>query len=226
MKRINFGLILLCVIVSFSCGSKQGKGTGDAYTLDSLNNQISTVDSLNASAQKQEIQDLIRKVLNWKDSDTTFRMHPYLADNKDSLIGFDTKIISKNIAILKSTGLFANAFIDNYKNLVSTLDKKIRSGEYGECYANELPPYKFANDVDPWTLCQDIPYDNPNPSDFVEVIVLKLDNNNGELNWKWGRLNSNVSTDWKNFTYRFKVTREDGKWKISYLQGFDYKDNI
>jgi hypothetical protein len=226
MEKRKFRLILACIIISSSCGKVYSRGAADDKNLDLHKNPVSKVVSHNTSSDIKEIQNLIRKVLNWADADKTFMMHPCQADNKNRLTGFDTKIISKNIEILQSTGLFANSFIDNYKKLVSTLDKKIRSGEYGECYADELPQYKFASDVDPWTLCQDIPYDNPNPFDYVEAIALKLDDNNGEFFWKWGRLDSNTSTDWKDFTYRFKVKKEDGKWKISYLQGFDYNENI
>ncbi len=30
----------------------------------------------------------------------------------------------------------------------------------------------------------------------------------------------------KIFSYKFNVVKADGKWKISYLQGFDYKESI
>jgi hypothetical protein len=41
--------------------------------------------------------------------------------------------------------------------------------------------------------------------------------------WTWGSLPKDVSPDWRTVTYKFNVTKENGKWKISYLQGFDIK---
>lgn len=225
MKKTKVGLIVVCAMFCFSCGSKHERNSGDAGALDSISLQ-SADETLTSSAQKKEIQDLIRKVLHWKESDTTFCMHPFQAENDGVLVGFDAALIQKNMVILRSTGLFSKVFVDNYKKLMFALDDKIRRGAYGECFANEMPPYKFATDVDPWTLSQDVPYDEPNPLDYVEIFVIKLNDKNGELNWKWGRLPSSVSSDWKEFSYKFKVVKEDGKWMISYLQGFDYEDNI
>lgn len=225
MRKTDLGFIVIGLIFCFSCGSKHEKSSGDAGVLDSMRQVSADVTPLN-SLQKNELQDLIRKLLRWKASDTSFCIHPFQAENDGVLLGFDAELIQKNIAILNSTGFFSKAFVDNYKKLMSTLDEHIRRGEYGECYANEMPPYKFATDVDPWTLSQDVPYDEPNPFDYVEIVVIKLDDKNGELIWKWGRVPSNVSSVWEDFTYKFEVVKEDGKWKVSYLQGFDYDDNI
>lgn len=226
MKKTIICLIFICVAVITSCNSKQGKGLENISPKDSLNTE-SNSELHDTTAQVIKVQTLIRKMLNWAESDHTFQLHPWLTDEKDSIvIGFDQKIISKNISILNSTGFFAKEFIDKYKNLVTAIDKKIRKGEYGEIYTNEMPPYNFATDVNPWTLCQDIPYNKPNPYDYVEVILLKMDGNCGEFDWKWGRLDSNVAPDWRSFSYRFKVILEGGKWKISYLKGFDSKGYI
>lgn len=224
MKKTTFCLIFICVAVITSCNTKQGKNIGDKSTNDLLKS-LSSTETLDTSAQVIEIQTLIRKMLNWAELEHPFILHPWLTDENDSIvIGFDQEIINKNISILKSTGFFAEEFIDNYKNFVTALDKKIRKGEYGEIYTNEIPPYKFASDVDPWTLCQDVPYDKPNPYDYVEVKIIKLDGDCGEFDWKWGGLDLNVASDWRSFSYRFKVKLQGGKWRISYLKGFDYKE--
>lgn len=224
MKKIAICLFIMCIATISSCGLKKGERKGDISASDSLK-YISNAETIDTTAQVIEVQTLIRKMLNWARFEHPVQLHPWLTDEKDSIvIGFDQKIISKNIAILESTGFFAKEFIDSYKKLNTALDNKIRKGEYGEIFTNEMPPYNFASDVDPWTLCQDVPYDKPNPYDYVEVRTIKLDSNNGEFDWKWGRLGSNVAPDWRSFSYRFKVKYEDGKWKISYLKGFDYKD--
>ena len=88
----------------------------------------------------------------------------------------------------------------------------------------ELPTFTFSNDADPWTMCQDVPYDKPNPYDFIEINMLNLEK--GEVDWKWGKLEANSDKGWKDFSYRFRVVKENDKWKIAYLQGFDFKKSI
>ena len=41
--------------------------------------------------------------------------------------------------------------------------------------------------------------------------------------WTWGSLPKEVSPDWRAVKYKFNVTKEGGKWKVSFLQGFDIK---
>jgi hypothetical protein len=62
--------------------------------------------------------------------------------------------------------------------------------------------------------------------DKVEVEVIKLSDNKGDLKWYWGNLDPGTDPSWKDVLYKFSVVKADGKWKISYLQGFDYKENI
>jgi len=174
---------------------------------------------------KDDIQTLIRQTLNWGDSKSSINLLPVLS--KDSIcIGFDFDKQNQNLEKLRQSGFFANEFIDNYNQIIQTLDKKIKNKEFEPWNVYELPTFNFANDVDPWTLCQDVPYDKPNPLDFVEVGIINLDNKKGELYWKWGNLYSNADSSWKNFSYKFRVEKVDSKWEISYLQGFDYKESI
>ncbi len=104
--------------------------------------------------------------------------------------------------------------MDNYNQIILTLDKGIRNNEYDKWPIGELPTFSFANDVDPWSLCQDVPYDKPNPWGLVEVEIIDLNNKKGELYWKWGKPELNGPADWKAFTYKFDVEKENGKWRI------------
>ncbi|MDD2287159.1 MAG: hypothetical protein PHQ11_17380 [Paludibacter sp.] len=222
MNKFKILLIIICTLC-LSCKEYNKKSKVDVL--------VATVDSITPSASylqdKEELQKLIRKVLNWSESDTTFQLLPYLTDSNDSIcVGFDLKQLNKNLIILHETGLFSKAFADNYKQIILTLDKKVRNKEFDVWEIGNLPTFRFANDVDPWSLCQDVPYDDPNPWDLVEVRIIKLDKNNCELDWKWGDLDKNRDSGWDGFTYRFKASKENGKWKISYLQGFDYNESI
>ena len=92
---------------------------------------------------------------------------------------------------MKNTGFFEDEFIANYKKIIQTLDKKIKNKEFEAWNIYQLPTFNFANDVNPWCLCQDVPYDKPNPYDFVIVEIIHFDKDKAELNWKWGKLKEN-----------------------------------
>jgi hypothetical protein len=102
------------------------------------------------------------------------------------------------------------------------LDEKTKKGEFDKWSLGELPPYNFASDANPWCNCQDVPYDTPNSFGQIDVYIIALSKTSGELYWKWGKLSRDVHQDWRNFSYKFRVKRENGKWKISYLQEFDF----
>lgn len=178
------------------------------------------------SKDEEEIQNLIRAVLNWSDSNSKIDLLPVLTDSKDSTcIGFDFNKHNSNLAELKSTNLFADEFIQNYNQIILTLDRKIKNKEFDKWNTYELPTFSFASDANPWCLCQDVPYDNPNPWDLVETDIINLQNDKGELVWRWGKLELNSDPGWKEFAYRFRVEKVNNKWKIAYLQGFDFKES-
>ena len=220
MKYLNFRTAILALFL-FSC-SHNNEYKGSAVTIRTTK----TAPVPEISNDKQEIQDLIRKVLNWKDAKNSFDLLPAIADINDSTyIGFDLEKLKANLETLKATNYFSTGFIENYNQIILTLDKKIKNKEFEKWSLGELPTFSFANDVDPWCLCQDVPYDKPNAWDLVEVKVIKLNDEKGELYWTWGKPELNGAPDWKDFTYKFDVEKENGKWKISYLQGFDFKES-
>jgi hypothetical protein len=168
---------------------------------------------------KEEIKILIRNVLKWADSKQSICLLPAIA--KDSIcVGFDLDTLKLNLKKLKETGFFASEFIQNYDQIILMLDKKIKSNEFDKWNIYELPTFRFANDIDPWCECQD-----NLDWDLVEVKIITLNSDNGNLAWYWGNLGKDYDTSWKNFEYKFRVVKKDGKWRIAYMQGFDFKEN-
>ena len=188
---------------------------------DSKNSLATNEKSANTADDKEEIKNLVRQVYKWHEAQKPSN-NDMITDGKDSIyIAFNLDQLKLDISELKETNLFADEFVDNYNKIYLTLDKKLKSKEF-EWLVGDLPP--FGNDANPWCNCQDVPYDKPNPWDLIEVEIINLQSDKGELNWKWGKTELNEAPGWKEFTYRFGVVKENGKWKISYLEGFSFDE--
>lgn len=174
---------------------------------------------------KREIQKLIRNSLVWaEDHKSVPDLLPFVVNRQDSTVtSFDLTKLKGIDDSLKTTGFFSKEFIDNYNQIIEVLNKKMKSKEIAPFSTGDIPPFVFDTDSDPWCDCQDIPYDSPNAYGLVDVHIMELNNESGKMYWTWGSLPKGVSSDWKTVTYKFNVIKEGGKWKISYLQGFDIK---
>ena len=172
------------------------------------------------SDDKVQIQNLIRQVLAWANSKNSINLIPVINDSKDSIyIGFDLKKHKQNLEKLKATNFFSTEFIENYNQIILTLDKGLKNGYYETWLVGDLPTFVFANGHNPWCNCQDNLDWNK-----VEVKVIFLNAVRGELDWFWGKLNAGTHSSWRDFKYKFKVVKENDKWKITYLTGFDFKE--
>ena len=197
-----------------------------------------------SSADKAQIQDLLRRALHWANSKNTIALLPVVPDNKDSIyLGVNLVQHNQTLVKLKATGFFSTGFINNYNQLVLAIDAGMRSGHYEPWLVGDGPTIVFVSGVDAWCSCQDVPYDHPNPWDNIEISITNQDKTNVEAVWRWGKLEcmvdpeelkadpSMLATDpvlkeWKAFSYKVRVTKETGQWKIAYLQGFDFKEGV
>lgn len=154
-------------------------------------------------------------MLIWSDAGH-FDLHPYALRN-DTVIGFNFDLLNRNLKTLRRTGFFTEEFIDNYVRILSEIDMRIRNKEIEPWLYNDgYPPFAFASDASPWCLCQD----NLDWNDVV-IMITSLDQERGDVHWTWGN-RGQYHPSWSEFSYSFKVSRKDQKWKITYLQGFDY----
>lgn len=170
--------------------------------------------NFNILEAKTDIQVLIRQVLIWSDTCRAFDLYPAISDEHDSMyIGFDMNIVNKNMTILSQTGFFSLSFIENYNRIIKTLDKKIRNKKI-DWMVGDLPTFNFNMsyiDVNPWCLCQGFLIEQ-----FDGIEIINLNSSVGELKFKWTK-----DSEWINF--KFNVVNEDTKWKISYMEGFDFE---
>lgn len=171
------------------------------------------------SDDKANLRELIRRVYEWHETKSSAYDFVPLADNKDSAyVGLDLEKHGHRLTELKQTGLFSDRFLDNYNKIALTIDEGLKSKKL-QWLAGDGPP--FGNGADPWCNCQDVPYDSPDPWSLIDTEVVNLESDQGELNWKWGKPELNGAPGWKAFRYRFRVVKENGGWKIAYLEGFD-----
>ena len=233
MRLIITPLTILLGLLLFGCQEAENK------TKSVLKERVAT-----SSEDKAQIQVLIRQALHWADSKNAIGLLPVVTDSKDSVyIGVNFAQHNQNLAKLKATNFFSTGFIDNYNHLVLAIDTGMRSGKYEQWLVGDGPTIVFVSGVNAWCSCQDVPYDNPNPWDNIEISIVKQDKTNVEAVWRWGKLElmvdpgelkadpgmldtNPVVKEWKDFSYKVLVTKETGKWKIAYLQGFDFKEGI
>ncbi len=213
MRKIGLLIIVFGLTLN---GCKQNTKT-TSETVNQEESATITEKSLPAEnvADKIEVQKLIREVLIWADSDNSIDLLPVSSGENDSIYtGFDQDKLKQNITKLTKSNLFSKEFIENYNQIISTLDQKLKNNdfEYGPWYVGDLPPFNFSSDVSPWCQCQDIMDWN-----LVEVEQIK----GNDFQWKWGGLSDETHQSCKDFRCKFSVIQEDSIWKISYLEGFD-----
>jgi hypothetical protein len=203
LKKLIFGLILTIFALS-AC--------------DQHNSNTTSVAAIDTAADKKEIISLVQNMLKWSETKNRIDILPLPENVKDTVYtNLDLTQHALNLDKLKKTDMFASEFIDNYNQIIWTIDKKLRNGEYLAWPTGDLPPFNFASDADPWCLCQDTP--SQNYWDLIETSFQKLSKEKATLTWTWGH------SEWsKQFSYKVRATKEDGKWKIAYLQGFDYAE--
>ena len=160
----------------------------------------------NTENNNEQVLNLIQQTLIWADSENSINLLPIVLE--DSIYTrFDLDQHQQNLNKLSATSLFSQEFINNYDNIILHLDKKLRNGEfeYGPWYLGDLPPFNFASEANPWCNCQD-------NASWESIQIKHL----GEKTfiWSWGQR-------WKDFKYQFRVSEEDGKLKIAYMEGFE-----
>lgn len=187
----------------FACTEKTNKTV--TYTKAEQNQTSSTNDTA-------ELEKLTKELYKWNETKSSqIDFDPLQKEKTDTIYTrIDLTRHQQRLRELKETNFFADQFIDNYNKIALTIDEKMmkKSLVY---YVGELPPY--GNDANPWCNCQD------NPDKYWEKIKLEnliINDKNASYNWTWG----------DNFKYKVKVIKENGVWKISYLQGFDIDEFI
>lgn len=201
MKHFKLRVLILALLF-FGCNQEDTKTTSvlEQKTLSQIDD-------------KEQIYNLIRHVFSWADSQSSITLVPVLSDSKNSVyIGLDLEKHKQNLVKLHQTNFFATEFIQNYNQIILTLDKGLRSKKYDQWLVGNLPTFSFANGWNPWCCAQ-----GDCLEEAFQIEIIKLDSSAGEFIYKREK-----DSSWRDFIFRIK--KENGNWKISYLQGFDYKN--
>lgn len=214
-KLIYFASFTLLIAMAVSgCQSD-----GDA---DKKDTAVTAVGTVNQIVQKQNtiedsilLANLVKTLYKWHVTQKlTFEgFKPVKLNTTDTLYkGIDLFENQKSVDELRGTGLFADSFLKDYRNIALRMDKELRDGS-SIWPANGDPP-TFDNDVDPWCDCQDEPID-----DYWKIIKLNnlsINNNEAHFNWIWEGYPA-----FKDFKYKMVAVRQNNDWKIAYMQGYD-----
>jgi hypothetical protein len=204
-------LVAFLFTVSFlaGCNSSQKSSNQDSITKKSTTVLYSKKAIAADNAASVELTQLIRKVYKWHE---TAKMKfdgfkPLKRNATDTLYtSIDLDENQKAIEELKQTGLFASSFLSDYRKIAERMDKELRDGS-SLWPEGELST--FGDDADAWCNCQDFPVDQY--WNIIKLVDVKINNNDADFKWTWG----------DSFLYKAKATKENGNWRISYLQGFD-----
>lgn len=176
--------------------------------------QATTPKSVNTptATDKKAIRDLLVKTYKWQEASTTVvDFEPVLDKKEERYIGLDYKNHQKRMTALQNTGFFSAEFLQNYDAIAKGIDTRLKTKK-DEWMVGDMPP--FGEDANPWCRCQDYPSDNP----WDKIVLKKVEvvGTTANVWWTWGDKNFS-----KGFSYKVRLQKENGFWKISYLQGFD-----
>lgn len=152
--------------------------------------------------------NLLKTVYRWHDKNQG-NLTDFDVIVKDSFqTGLNYDSFNKTYNTIKQTDYFSSSFIDNYKKIADYVNHKLTSAN--PKYLNEIN-FSF-QDADPWTGFQD---DSPEYWEQFKISDYQSSANSATLKW-WIQ-----AKDWATDKYAVGFSKENGKWKVSYLEGFD-----
>jgi len=165
-----------------------------------------------------ELRTLVRNLYEWhmtKGSDD----FPFKFSNPaDSIFtGIDWDSYARNIEVLKKTDFFSKDFFANHRAIALSIDSSIKQAKVEWRNRNDGIAL-WDTDADDWCGCQDY------PDNYWKIITLHEFNFRQDtvtFNWTWGNENGIQANK-----YELKAKKENGTWKISYMEGFKYYGTV
>ena len=201
--KTNALALLLMTVLCVSCNNSK------------TNTSTTIITEKIAENDKEQIEKLIRDVNSWGNSEKgTSGITYFTIDEKTGIsTGVDIKKHQLELEKLKKSDYFSADFIENFNQIGLKLDQMIKTKAISDWKPNEeIGPF---GDSSPWCNCQE-----GGDMKKIQIKIIDLNDQKGSLSWTWSEPDYS-----KGFEYKFNVVKENGKWKIAYLEGFDFKSN-
>lgn len=162
------------------------------------------------SGDSVEVINLLKDIYCWHDK-YQYSLTDFPIIIKDSFqVGLNYDSLNRTISAIKQTNYFSSSFLDNYKKLADFVNNKLIDAH--PQYLNEIN-FDF-QDADPWTGFQDA---DPDYWNTFKIADYKSTVDSASLKWLI------QNKDWSSPGYSVRFSKENGKWKVCYLEGFDLK---
>ncbi len=201
--KTNALALLLMTVLCVSCNNSK------------TNTSTTIITEKTAGNDKAQIEKLIKSVNSWGGSaNGSYGITYYTIDKKTgNCTGIDRKKHQLELEKLKKSDYFSADFIENFNQIGLKQDQLIKT--------KKIPAWKPSEEVNPfrnsspWCNCQD-----GGDMKKIQIKIIDLNDQKGSLSWTWSEPDYS-----KGFEYKFNVEKENGKWKIAYLEGFDFEKN-
>lgn len=162
---------------------------------------------------QKEIEKLVKDMYHWV-GNAPDDPHGWRRFIKDSLVvGYDQIGHSLYMMNFNKNGYFSTGFIDNMARIFNTQDKLLRNGKV-KWHVNDMSP--FHGDANPWCNCQDGGLND------ITLHFEKTEANTATFYWY---REDYENSGYDKLHYHMRAIKEGGKWKIDYMEGWDYEAN-
>jgi hypothetical protein len=203
VRRKSLPIITILAALAGSCNQ-----TNSNHNLQSSAPTAQKIIAPTANNDSAEILNLLKSVYRWHAKNQS-NLVDFDVIVKDSFqVGLNYTTFNKTFSALKQTNYFSTSFADNYKKIADYINNKLTTAS--PKYLNEI---NFpSQDADPWTGFQD---DFPDFWDKFKITEYKSTKDSASLSWRA------QTNDWTSEKYAVGFTKENGKWRVAYLEGFD-----
>ncbi len=208
MQKRNYLLgLLMTTILLTSCSCSNGSKLADKG-----DRQIINADSI-------ELTTLVRNVYEWHETKYRRNGFPFkFKTPSDSIFtGVDWDAYAKDMEVFKATNFFSKDFFTAHRTLALSVDSSIQKATIEWRNINDGIPL-WDTDADDWCGCQDY------PDNYWKKLILndfKIIKEIVSFKWTW-----DDKLEGKSHQYEMKAKRENGTWKISYIEGFKYYGTV
>jgi hypothetical protein len=183
---------------------------GSCKTPETQNTNPQGIEVLTAS-DSTALTTLVRNVYEWHLTQHQKNGFPFkiTGAKKNLIAGIDWDAYENEIQKLRKTQYFSDYFFAAHQTIARSIDSSIQQTDKKWRNANDGMSI-WETGADDWCDFQDYPDDYWK---FLTLNNFKFEKGMVTFYWSWGDNNEKQ--------YQMKATKEEGKWKISHMQGFN-----